>query len=294
MPTTLPIVLAAGIARFDFLRDYFVRYLTLFGVDLDETTDSINYYKGIAHHLRAHGFHVEHATVSFAAGVEQRAADLAAEVERVRALYHDAPQVHIIGHSMGGLDARHMIVRHGMAARVASLTTIGVPHWGTSFATWLLEHQGERLVELAGRVLHLEGLRDLTPEACRAFNEAAEADEAENDVRYQTFAGTEPAERFFAPLQWAGEIIARNEGANDFFVPVSSQQWQRELRRRDGTTKEIAQRPFPIPADHLNQIGWWEPNELRGHGLFSTNPLHAAAQYELSIRNVYLAIANEL
>ena len=42
--------------------------------------------------------------------------------------------MHLIAHSMGGLDARHMIVREGMAERVASLTTVGTPHNGTPVA----------------------------------------------------------------------------------------------------------------------------------------------------------------
>ena len=37
---------------------------------------------------------------------------------------------------MGGLDARYLISRLGMADRVLSLTTLGTPHRGTSFADW--------------------------------------------------------------------------------------------------------------------------------------------------------------
>jgi triacylglycerol esterase/lipase EstA (alpha/beta hydrolase family) len=42
--------------------------------------------------------------------------------------------VHIIAHSMGGLDARHLIVDIvTMADKVGTLATIGTPHLGTSF-----------------------------------------------------------------------------------------------------------------------------------------------------------------
>ena len=44
--------------------------------------------------------------------------------------------VHLFAHSMGGLDARYMISRLGMADRVLTLTSIGTPHRGTAFADW--------------------------------------------------------------------------------------------------------------------------------------------------------------
>ncbi len=67
MATNLPIVLAHGIARFDFLLNHFTKQLSLFGLNLDPPTDGINYFKGIARHLRAKHFKVEHSSVSFAA-----------------------------------------------------------------------------------------------------------------------------------------------------------------------------------------------------------------------------------
>jgi triacylglycerol esterase/lipase EstA (alpha/beta hydrolase family) len=44
--------------------------------------------------------------------------------------------VHLIAHSMGGLDARYLISRLDMASSVLTLTTIATPHRGTSFADW--------------------------------------------------------------------------------------------------------------------------------------------------------------
>ncbi len=200
---------------------------------------------------------------------------------------------------MGGLDARHMIVRHGMAASVASLTTIGTPHNGTSFADWGIEHKGDKLIKSLGRVLDLAGFADLTTTACGQFNAEVAADEAENEVRYQTYASTEPLGQVFGLLQPSWLIINQigqddDSRENDGLVPRSSQQWTRGLWRRDGTTKQVAQQAFPVPADHLNQIGWWDLNELRLHDLFHLHVVKAATEYELSVRNVYLKIANEL
>jgi len=43
-------------------------------------------------------------------------------------------KVNVIGHSMGGIDARVAIARFGAAERVASLTTVASPHRGTPLA----------------------------------------------------------------------------------------------------------------------------------------------------------------
>lgn len=45
-------------------------------------------------------------------------------------------KVNIIGHSMGGLDARHMITNMGGAEWVSSLFTIGTPHRGSFHCDW--------------------------------------------------------------------------------------------------------------------------------------------------------------
>lgn len=48
-------------------------------------------------------------------------------------------KVNLVGHSMGGLDARYMVTHLGMADRVASITTVGTPHHGSWYADWVLE-----------------------------------------------------------------------------------------------------------------------------------------------------------
>jgi hypothetical protein len=54
----------------------------------------------------------------------------------------------------------------------------------------------------------------------------------------------------------------------------------------------VVQKQFPIPADHLNEVGWWDLDEMRGDGPF--NKLTSRDEYELAIRNVYLGIARDL
>ena len=288
-----PIVLAHGIARFDFLLAQLLRNASLLGRVLESSADGLHYFREIARHLRNNGFDVAHTSVSFAAGVEVRAGDLQLEIENLLRV-RNKEKAHIIAHSMGGLDARHMIFRLNMAGRVASLTTIGTPHFGTTFADWGIANQGHEIILLLKEVIDLGGFNDLTTEACRLFNEEAETDEADNGVFYQTYASSERRATVFAALQPSWDIIESAEGANDGLVSRNSQFWAAGLRGSHGATKEIARHDFPVPADHLNEIGWWDINQLRDVNLFKTSIFAAIRDYELAIRNVYLDIARRV
>ena len=116
-------------------------------------------------------------------GVESRAGELKRYIER----HVPTGPVHLIGHSMGGLDARFMISRLGMRDRVLSLTTVGTPHRGSPFADWGVRRFGR----LAAPFFQLVGLSyqaflDVTTAACRRFN--ATVPDAPG-VRYFSVAG---------------------------------------------------------------------------------------------------------
>lgn len=286
------IILAHGIARFDFLTQRFSRNLQEFGINLGLADNELHYFKGISRHLRNNGFNVYQSSVSFAAGVKQRATDLKNEVEIALNLRPEQSKVHIIAHSMGGLDARYMIVNLGMADKVASLTTIGTPHLGTSFADWGIENEGDDLIRLLDGIIDLKGFADLTTTKCKDFNESVEAAEATNKVFYQTYSSSEDQNKIFAPLQGAWEIINKTEGKNDGLVSHISQQWTDELTDGNGVTKTIQQHDFPVSADHLNEIGWWDLNQLQFTDF--PNLLNAIENYEISIKNVYLEIAQNV
>lgn len=282
-----PIVLAHGIARFDALRQWFVDQARPFGVEL---SDSTHYFRNIGSHLEANGFAVHHAKVSFAAGIETRARELAAEIEGVIKT-KPAAKVHLIAHSMGGLDARHMLVDvSGAADKVASLTTIGTPHFGSSWADVALGFGGEHLVDAARKVIDLDGFRDLTTEACSAFNARAIESEVHNRVLYQACASTQERSATFLPLQPAWMVIKAKEGANDGLVSEQSQLWQAELITKDGSRKQVRQLRFPFAADHLSQIGWWTPNLLKSKSDL-TNLRTQIAAFERGVRDFYLGLA---
>ena len=301
MPTH-PILLSHGVARFDYLREHFVDGL---GLPAERIGDRTHYFRNIRSHLAKNGFpNVHHTGVEFAGGVGERAADLKAEVERVLAASKPHTKVHIVGHSMGGLDARHMIVDLGMAESVCSLTTIGTPHKGSSFADWGGEHRGEAVVRGLHEVIDLDGFLDLKTGTCAAFNARAEAAEADNGVFYQTYAcWEEEPRRVFGPLQasWK-EIKKREEGYNDGLVSVTSQRWTKRLRH-GAREKEVGQHDFPVLGDHLNEVGWWDVRQLSGKLRLSAlrNPIaflrslfNDRGAYENQIKATYLSIAKDL
>jgi triacylglycerol lipase len=284
-----PIALAPGIARFSFLLDDFIRNMDRVGLSPGLALDGISYFKGISRYLHDHDFDVHTTFVNFAGPLQQRSAELKDEIEKILSRTGRS-KVHIIAHSMGGLDARYMIAKLGMADHVASLTTIATPHLGSSLASWLVSNADSAIATISKTAVDLNGLKDATPAACKAMNAEFERIEADNPVVYSTWSSEESYEMVFAPLKPAWKIVSKAEGPNDGIVAVSSQQWTDGLLRSNGKKKRVPTSRFPISADHLNEIGWWDLNQLTG---ILTNPVYAhPSAYEAVIKSVYLDIAN--
>ena len=247
---------------------------------------------------------MHHTSVEFAGTVQERAEGLKRQIQDILSLSPGHSKVHIIGHSMGGLDARYMITKLGMQDSVCSLTTIGTPHKGSSFADKGLELGGEEVLEKLDRYIHLEGFLNLTSLDAAKFNEEVEQSEADNGVFYQTYAAwEEERDRVFTPLQVPWQVIKDNEeGENDGLVSVTSQRWTPRLRGARGE-KEVVQHDFPVYGDHFNEVGWWEVHQLSGKlGLMNLlkpwvlikEILDDRSEYEEQIKGVYLSIAEDL
>jgi triacylglycerol lipase len=201
-----------------------------------------DYFRGVPEALAAGGNRVLVARLSPTAGIAQRAAQLLAFLDR------EVPgeAVHLVGHSMGGLDSRYLISQLGQASRVLTLTTVGTPHRGSPFADWGVR----RLSRLLRPVLHFAGLPyqaiyDLTVRHCTDFNRRT-PDAA--GVRYFSVAG-----RFrlhWLALEWQipARIIEHAEGPNDGVVSVASARWGEFLGEWEG--------------DHFSLVNWphtWQP-----------------------------------
>ena len=220
--------------------------------------------------LEKNGYEVHLTEVDFAGSVEKRSQQLAEQVRKIAG----AVKVDIIAHSMGGLDARHMIVDiPGMADKVASLTTIGTPHLGSPVADAVAAGD-PGAIKLLKPIFDLTGIRDLTTESCEKFNARAKLSEGNNAVVYRAYAASEEAGKMVPPLAQLSALFFTTP--NDGAVSVKSQLWKSSLPASDGIGKPVGQLDFGVPADHLNELGWWDPLESSGWELIFGAP--AAAQ----------------
>ncbi len=141
---------------------------------------------------------------------------------------------------------------------------------------------GGTVIDALAKVIFLEGYRDLSREACAAFNRRAEAVEARNGVVYQTWSSVEPEEKnVFMTLTAPWRIIHREEGANDGLVAESSQAWTEALRDGD-VVKRVERHRFPFPANR-----WSRSDGLIGLGA-------KIDEYETRVGEVYLEIARSV
>jgi triacylglycerol lipase len=194
------------------------------------------YFRSIPDFLRAGGNRVLLTRVHPTAGIARRAAKLG---ERIRAAFPDEP-VHIIGHSMGGLDARQLLNDPSWQGRVLSLTTIGTPHLGSTLAEAARFRLGGvyRLLESAG--LDHRGFHDITPRAARIWHEATPTPER---VACFSIAGDPVLKDVCWPIRPLHGLMERWEGPNDGLVSVASAE-------AFGTPLTAC------PVDHLRQMNW--------------------------------------
>jgi triacylglycerol lipase len=175
------------------------------------------------------------------AGVTTRARQLKEIILRqLEILGRQHDRVILIAHSMGGLDARYMITRLGMAHHVRALLTVTTPHRGTTYADWCVRHLGDRLGGL--RLFKMLGidigaLHDLTPDSCRKFNEEIPD---HKDVRYFSISASRPWHRVPPFALHSFKVVRDAEGENDCLVSVRSSKWGEHLG--------------VWPADHFHTI----------------------------------------
>jgi triacylglycerol lipase len=215
-----------------------------------------SYFANIPEFLAAGGNRVLVAQLSPTGGVAERAAQLKLFLDR------ESPTepVHLFAHSMGGLDARYLISRLGMAGRVLSLTTIGTPHRGTTFADWGVNRLQRLLEPVCQRLaLPVQAFYDLTTATCRAFNEQV-PDVA--GVRYFSVAGRHEGGWLTPEWQLSYPIVLRAEGANDGLVSLASATY--------GEDCEVWQ------GDHLSLVNWLNPISLRRGLCQDRSPRYAA------------------
>ncbi|KAL8279855.1 hypothetical protein RQP46_007705 [Phenoliferia psychrophenolica] len=225
-----PIVFCHGLFGFDTIGPAAIKPL------------QFSYWIGVKEALESIGVEVLIGRVPAAASIEERAKVLCELIEQT----FPGREVNLIGHSMGGLDARFLISRlKPTTFKVKSLTTIATPHRGSAFADFIVEDLigSERVTALLG-VMSSIGVKagafdDLTTTKMKRFNEETPDDPK---VKYFSYgAEFEPGWSNVFRMSWG--VMAEREGPNDGLVSVESSKW--------GEYKATLNN-----VNHLDLVGW--------------------------------------
>ncbi|KAG8959666.1 hypothetical protein FRC00_001359 [Tulasnella sp. 408] len=242
-----PIVLVHGLFGFD----------TLYGI--------VNYWNEIPETLQAAGAEVYVATVSPTSSVQVRAEELLVQISRK----YPGRNVHLIGHSMGGLDCRHLVTHLLPRAsfRVLSVSTIATPHRGSPTADVVA---GSHITEIPGfrPFLNLfqvgrgdlEAFKSLSTSNMKDFN--ARTPDVPG-VRYLSY-GCQFVPGICDLVCWGASFNLLNlkEGENDGVVSVASAKWGEYQGTITGVnhTEVVGHKVTQTrPTDVLNFIGGVQP-----------------------------------
>lgn len=228
-----PIVLAHGLLGFDELR--------LAGKFLP----GVQYWRGIKEAMNANNIEVITTAVPASASIEQRAVAL---MKDIKTKAH-GKTVNIVAHSMGGLDARHLISNlKPWDLEIKSLTTIATPHRGSSFADFVLREIGEtnipKVYKLLSRLnLDSGAFSQLTTKYMQETFNPANLDDP--SVRYFSY-GAQFKPPLWSVFRFSHGMIDVVEGPNDGLVSVASSKWDERGYR--GTLDGVS---------HLDLINWY-------------------------------------
>lgn len=245
----------------------------------------IKYFRGLRKYLNKEfpGITLEIPEVAPNDLVEERANQLWEKIK------HLDDKMHLIGHSMGGLDARYVVSPNGLnkAGHVFSVTTLSTPHWGTPLADAVidatqkfspkdierliakmptLDRAGKKVIKTLRKKSEIldwllefidigeKGIKNLSTEGAKEFNRKIVDAEGVHYFSYSAVSG--PGEKDKLPvvlhLPWA--IVFKSDGPetggrNDAFVSVESGKW--------GTFRGVIDADhFKIPGHDLTFWGW--------------------------------------
>ncbi|KAF8167720.1 Alpha/Beta hydrolase protein [Crassisporium funariophilum] len=212
-----PVVFCHGLLGFDSVT-----------IGLPMAPFEVTHWRGIKEVLEENGTEVLITRVPATSSPVDRAKVLE---ERISAVY-PGRSVHLIGHSMGGLDCRYLTTHlTHRTFQVLSITTIATPHRGSSFADHFLSTVGRTRMPSVLSLLDLlpngggdgTAFECLTLESMRRFNE--ETPDVPG-VRYFSWGATyEPG--LIDTWKWPHSVILEKEGPNDGLVSVESSKWVR-------------------------------------------------------------------
>jgi triacylglycerol lipase len=205
----------------------------------------LNYFNGVTDHLKQQGHTVFAPQVNPIGSVQQRGEQLKAAILKNIPL---EGKVHILAHSMGGLDARYALAHYPeLASRVSTLVTIGTPHRGSPVADAVAHPSDPLFKHIPPFLLQIlqtnaGALHDLTTEAGSRFNESTPDAKG---VRYLNVAGDASRGGYKLFLFKLASVIGDLTGQiNDGVVA------------RDSALLEGHEQLEDWPVDHAGEVGW--------------------------------------
>ncbi|KAI9461135.1 Alpha/Beta hydrolase protein [Boletus coccyginus] len=238
----------------------------MYVLPLLQSIAGINYFNGVKSDLEHRGCKVITPQVSMTGSIEERAQQLDLQIVKLlnlpsQSTSTDKSSVHLICHSMGGLDARRLVHFSELRYKVLSITTVSTPHHGTPIASWpvemLLDH-----VSGSGR-----GMKDMTPEHMADFN-----DHYKDVPEIHYFSITSKFDPQSDHILWASHGLIKRSGRhskypqafgdNDGIVAVSSAIWGDFL----GVLNE--------ETSHFGVIGWGFLGQAAGDSNYDAKGLY--------------------
>ncbi|EAU92719.1 triacylglycerol lipase [Coprinopsis cinerea okayama7 len=232
-PTANPVVFCHGLLGFDSVK-----------IGPAIAPLEVTHWRGIKEVLEANGTEVLITRVPATSSPVDRAKVLE---ERINAVY-PGRSVHLIGHSMGGLDCRYLTTHlTDRKFKVLSVTTIATPHRGSSFADHFLYAVGKHRLPQVLALLDLlpngggdgKAFEFLTLESMKKFNE--DTPDVEGVKYFSWGAVYEPG--LIDTWKYPHSVILEREGPNDGLVSIESAKWGTYL----GTLSQV---------NHLDLVGW--------------------------------------
>ena len=206
----------------------------------------LEYFEGVRTLYESMGLRVITPSLPWAGSQRTRTAALARQLE------HESGPLHLVAHSMGGIDARAWISHHDGGEKTASLTTLATPHRGSAAA----DHVCKRLSPF--RIF--PGVRNLTSRRMDRFNAGTPNYPT---VIYRSYSAKRPLAEQPWIVRRYGRVILRDEGENDSQVSLQSAVWGKHVAT--------------LPGDHFELIGknfWFNP--LKGRRPFDPMPHYRA------------------
>ncbi|KAI0080363.1 alpha/beta-hydrolase, partial [Panus rudis PR-1116 ss-1] len=204
----------------------------------------VSHWRGIKDALEANGVEVLVTRVPATSTPIDRAKVLEEKISEA----YPGRSVHLIGHSMGGLDCRYLTTHLTKRKfKVLSITTISTPHRGSSFADHFLSTIGKE------RMPSVLSLLDMLPNG-GGDGKAFEFLTLDNMRRFNENTPDVPGVKYFSwgavyepglidTWKWSHSVILEKEGPNDGLVSLKSARWGTYLGTLEG-------------VNHLDLVGW--------------------------------------